>query len=56
MIEDAAKKQVGPIIEHEARKEAERVMHSINADISLLGQIEDASMQMRTELRSGLVS
>ena len=54
MIEDAAKKEVGSVIEREVRNEANRVMHSIQADISSLGQIADTGMQMRVGLRSGL--
>jgi hypothetical protein len=54
MVETAAKRQVGPVIERQVRNEVDRVIQSIQADIALLSQIADYAMQMRIGLRSGL--
>ena len=54
MVESAAKKQVGPVIEHQVRSEVDRVIQSIQTDITSLSQIADYAMQMRVGFRSGL--
>jgi hypothetical protein len=54
MVEAAAKRQVGPVIERQVNAEVDRVMTSLQGDISTMGQLVDIGMKMRVGLRDGL--
>lgn len=54
MVESAARRQVGPVIERQVRGEVDRVMAALQEDISSLGEISDAGSYMRGGGRPGL--
>lgn len=54
MVEAAAKRQVGPVIERQVNAEVDRVMASLQGDISTMGQLVDIGMKVRVGLRDGL--
>lgn len=54
LVEDAARRQVGPVIDRQVRSEVDRVMGSLQDDISSLGEIADAGAYMRGGGRPGL--
>jgi|ERR1041385_444434 hypothetical protein len=53
LVEDAARRQVGPVIDRQVRSEVDRVMGSLQEDISSLGEIADAGSYMRGGGRPG---
>lgn len=53
LVEDAARRQVGPVIERNVAEQVDRVMVSLQEDISLSSRIADAGYQMRSGMRSG---
>jgi hypothetical protein len=54
LVEDAARRQVGPVIERNVAEQVDRVMSSLQEDISLSSRIADAGNQMRSGMQSGL--
>jgi hypothetical protein len=54
MVEAAAKKQVGEQIEKQVRHEVENALYQIQYDITSLGRMANAGMQMRMGYRAGL--
>jgi hypothetical protein len=54
MVENAASRQVAPVIERQLKTEVDRAMVSLQRDITFLGQISDAGAYMRVGGRKGL--
>jgi hypothetical protein len=54
LVEESAQRQVGPVIDRKVQTEVDREMASLQDEISALGQIADAGLQMRIGIRAGL--
>jgi hypothetical protein len=54
MVESAARRQVAPIIERQVNREVDRVMATLQNDVTVMGQLADLGVKMRIGLRSGL--
>ncbi|MDX6404533.1 MAG: hypothetical protein QOH70_1988 [Blastocatellia bacterium] len=54
MVENAASRQVAPVIERQLRSEVDRAIANPQGDITFLGQISDAVSYARTGGRQGL--
>ena len=54
MVENAASRQVAPVIERQLKTEVDRAMISLQLDITFLGQISDAGAYLRVGGRPGL--
>jgi len=53
LVEDAARRQVGVVIERQAKGEVDRAMDSLQQDITMPGRLADAGAKMRIGMRSG---
>jgi hypothetical protein len=53
MVENAASRQIAPVIERQLKTEVDRAMVSLQSDITFLGQIADAGSYMRGRGRPG---
>lgn len=54
MVENAAKREVGPVIDRQVRTEVDREMNSVQKDLTYLGKIADAGTSVRLGFRKGL--
>lgn len=54
MVENAASRQVAPVIERQLKTEVDRAMVDLRQDISFLGQISDSGAYLRVGGRKGL--
>jgi hypothetical protein len=53
LVENATKREVGSAVERRVQTEVDKVMASVQQDISTLGRIADAGSRMRQGIRSG---